>query len=62
MMQQSTRRVNASEEQIKSGLLTIRFLLTGNDSNGSVSVFEVLVPAGHQEMNLSASITPRLTG
>jgi len=62
MMQQSTRRVNASEEQIKSGLLTIRFLLTGNDSNGCVSVFEVLVPAGHQEMNLSASITPRLTG
>jgi hypothetical protein len=57
MMQQSTRRVNASEEQIKIGLLTIRFLLTGNDSNGSVSVFEVLVPAGHQEMNLSASIT-----
>ena len=37
-------RVNASEEQIKIGPLIIRFLLTADDSNGSVSVFEVLVP------------------
>jgi quercetin dioxygenase-like cupin family protein len=47
-MQQPTARVNASEEQIKIGPLTIRFLLTGDDSNGSVSVFEVLVPAGQK--------------
>src|SRR5437660_8747690 len=47
-MQQRTIRVNASEETIKIGPLGIRFLLTGDDSNGSGSVFEVLVPAGQK--------------
>ncbi len=47
-MQQGMTGVNASEESIKIGPLGIRFLLTGNDSNGSVSVFEVLVPAGQK--------------
>ena len=47
-MQQSTTRVNPSEENIKIGPLGIRFLLTGDDSNGSVSVFEVLVPVGQK--------------
>ena len=47
-MQQGITRVNASEETIKIGPLGIRFLLTGDDSNGSVSVFEVLVPAGQK--------------
>jgi mannose-6-phosphate isomerase-like protein (cupin superfamily) len=37
-MQQHKTRVNASEETIKIGPLAIRFLLTGDDSNGSVSV------------------------
>ena len=41
-------RVNPSEETIKIGPLGIRFLLTGEDSNGSASVFEVLVPAGQK--------------
>ena len=50
-MQQRKTRVNPSEETIKIGPLGIRFLLTGDDSNGSVSVFEVLVPAGQ---NLAA--------
>jgi quercetin dioxygenase-like cupin family protein len=45
-MQPSTIRVNPSEETIKIGPLGIRFLLTGGDSNGSVSVFEIFVPAG----------------
>jgi quercetin dioxygenase-like cupin family protein len=45
---QHTTRVNPSEETIKIGPLGIRFLLTGDDSNGSVSVFEVLVPAGQK--------------
>ena len=45
-MEQGATRVNPSEETIKIGRLEIRFLLTGNDSNGSVSVFEVLVPVG----------------
>lgn len=48
MMQPHTTKVNPSEEAIKIGPLGIRFLLTGNDSKGSVSVFEVLVPAGQR--------------
>jgi quercetin dioxygenase-like cupin family protein len=47
-MQQRRARVNASEETIKIGPLAIRFLLTGDDSGGSVSVFEVLVPVGQK--------------
>ena len=47
-MQQRTTRLNPSEETIKIGPLGIRFLLTGDDSNGSVSVFEVLVPSAAQ--------------
>jgi quercetin dioxygenase-like cupin family protein len=47
-MLQPTIKVNASEEAIKIGPLGIRFLLTGDDSNGSVSVFEVLVPVGQK--------------
>ena len=47
-MQQCRIKVNPSEETIKIGPLGIRFLLTGNDSNGSVSVFEVLVPVGQK--------------
>lgn len=40
--------VNSSEETIQIGPLGIRFLLTGDDTNGSVSVFEVTVPAGQK--------------
>ena len=47
-MQPQKVSVNASEETIKIGPLDIRFLLTGKDSNGSVSVFEVMVPAGEK--------------
>jgi quercetin dioxygenase-like cupin family protein len=47
MIQQSTSpRVNPSEETIRIGPLAIRFLVTGTDSNGSVAVFEMTVPAG----------------
>ncbi len=49
-MQQSPVRVNPSEESIRIGPLNIRFLLTGKDSNGSVSVFEVSVPVGQKLM------------
>ena len=48
IVQQRTTRVNPSEETIKIGPLGIRFLLTGDDSNGSASVFEVLVPVGQR--------------
>jgi len=44
-MQQRATRVNPSEETIIIGPLGIRFLLTGDDSNSNMSVFEVLVPA-----------------
>lgn len=47
-MGQATTGVNPSEEIIKIGPLVIRFLLTGGDCNGSVSIFEVLVPAGQK--------------
>jgi quercetin dioxygenase-like cupin family protein len=47
-MAQGTAGVNPSEETIKIGPLGIRFLLTGNDSNGGVSVFELLVPVGQK--------------
>ena len=48
MMQQPTTKVNPSEETIKVGAVEIRFLLTGDDSNGSVSVFEFRVPQGQK--------------
>lgn len=38
--------VNPSEETIRLGPLVIRFLLTGADTNGTASVFELTVPAG----------------
>jgi quercetin dioxygenase-like cupin family protein len=40
--------VNPSEETIQVGPIGIRFLLTGDDSNGSASLFEFTVPAGHK--------------
>ncbi|MGE5188949.1 MAG: cupin domain-containing protein [Gemmatimonadota bacterium] len=46
--QQDTTRVNPSEETIRIGPLGIRFLLDGDESNGSVSVFELVVPAGQK--------------
>ncbi len=47
-MQQQTIRVNPAEASIKIGPIGVRFLLTSNNSNGSASVFEVLVPAGQK--------------
>ena len=40
--------VNPSEETISIGPVSVRFLLTREDTNGSVSVFEVMVPAGEK--------------
>ncbi len=47
-MRRNSTGVNPSEEHIRIGPLGIRFLLAGDDSNGSVSVFELLVPAGQK--------------
>ena len=42
--------INASEETFNLGELAVRFLLSGEDTNGSVSVFELSVPAGQKLM------------
>ncbi len=47
-MQPFTTRVNPSEEAIKIGPLSIRFLITSEDSHGSASVFEFRVPVGQK--------------
>lgn len=38
--------LNPSDESIQAGPTTIRFLITGADSGGSIAVFEFMVPAG----------------
>jgi len=40
--------VNPSDEAIRIGPLAVRFLLTGEDSGGSIAAFEVSVPAGER--------------
>ena len=41
-------QVNPSEEIIRLGPLTIRFLLTGENSNGTVAAFECMVPGSQR--------------
>ena len=40
--------VNPSDETIRLGPLAVRFLITGENSNGSVAAFEVSVPDGQR--------------
>jgi quercetin dioxygenase-like cupin family protein len=47
-MKQREARVNPSEETIRIGQIDIRFLLAGDESNGSVSVFELFVSIGQK--------------
>lgn len=42
-LQSINLQVNPSEETIRIGPVNVRFLLTGEDSNGSVAVFETTV-------------------
>ena len=42
-------QVNPSDETIRVGLLTVRFLLTADNSSGSIAAFEVTVP-GEQRL------------
>ena|SRR5579862_144232 len=37
-------RANPGDETIRIGPLAVRFLITGDDANGSVAVFELTVP------------------
>jgi hypothetical protein len=48
MTQTTDLRVNPSEETISLGPLAVRFLLTGDNSTGSVAAFEVIVPGGQR--------------
>jgi quercetin dioxygenase-like cupin family protein len=40
--------VNPSDETIRLGPLAVRFMITGDDSNGSVATFELSVPSGQR--------------
>jgi quercetin dioxygenase-like cupin family protein len=40
--------VNPSDETIRIGPLAVRFLITGDDANASIAVFEVIVPAAQR--------------
>ena len=42
--------VNPAEETIRLKPLAVRFLVTGENSSGTVAVFEVVVPAGQRLM------------
>jgi len=41
-------RPNPAEETIRLGPLVVKFLITGDDSTGSVAAFEVTVPGAHR--------------
>jgi quercetin dioxygenase-like cupin family protein len=41
-------QVNPSEETIQLGPLTVRFLVTGENSGGSIAAFELMVPAAQR--------------
>jgi len=45
--------VNPSQETIRLGPLTVRFLLTGDNSTGSIAAFELIVP-GAQRLSAPA--------
>jgi quercetin dioxygenase-like cupin family protein len=48
MTAQTALRVNPSDETIRLGPLGVRFLVTGEQSNGSVAVFELTVPGAER--------------
>ncbi|HUZ45888.1 MAG TPA: cupin domain-containing protein [Terriglobia bacterium] len=41
-------KVNPADETIRLGPLAVRFLLTGENSNGSIAAFELFVPAAER--------------
>jgi len=46
--QNTSLQINPSEEVIRLGPLTVRFLISGENSGGSIAAFEVMVPAGQR--------------
>ncbi len=49
-------RVDPSDETIRLGPLAVRFLLTGDDSTGTIAAFELAVPAGQRSHRRSDSL------
>lgn len=45
-----TARTNPADETIRLGPLVVKFLITGENSNGSVAAFELFVPAAQRLM------------
>jgi quercetin dioxygenase-like cupin family protein len=43
-------QIDPSNETIRLGPLDVRFLVTGDDSTGSVAIFEVFIPSGQRLM------------
>lgn len=48
MAQMADHGTNPSEEVIRVGHLTVHFLVTGENSSGTVAVFEVVVPGAQR--------------
>lgn len=49
-LQTTGLRINPSEETIRLGPLAVRFLITNENSGGSIAAFEVMVPAAQRLM------------
>src|SRR4051794_36057403 len=47
-MQMLDVNANPSDETIRIGPLSVRFLLTGDNSNGSIAAFELIVPGSER--------------
>ena len=41
-------RINPSDEAIRLGPLAVRFLVTGENSSGSIAAFELIVPGAQR--------------
>jgi len=41
-------RINPSDEAVRLGPLTVRFLITGENSGGSVAAFELIIPGAQR--------------
>jgi quercetin dioxygenase-like cupin family protein len=52
-LQTEAIRVNRSDETIRLGPLTVRFVIAGEHSNGSIAAFELVVP-GNQRLTAPA--------
>src|SRR6185437_206266 len=48
MTPQTDLRINPVDETIRLGPLAVRFLLTGENSNGTIAAFEVVVPGAQR--------------